>query len=289
MHKFADLIESKLEEFAQLETLDNGKPIFFSRAADIPLSIDHLRYFAGWADKLQGKTIPVDSQHFAYTLHEPIGVVGQIIPWNFPLLMMAWKICPALAAGNTIVLKPAEQTPLTALWAGQLALEAGIPPGVLNLVPGYGETAGSALAHHMDVEKVAFTGSTEIGHKILQASANSNLKRVTLELGGKSAGIICADADIDKAVADAHFGLFFNQGQCCCASSRLFVHESVYDEFVAKSVAAAQRRTVGDPFGKVDQGPQVSQEQFDKVLGYIDSGVKEGARMLTVIHRFIVV
>jgi len=160
-------------------------------------------------------------------------------------------------------------------------VEAGIPPGVLNLVPGYGETAGSALAHHMDVEKVAFTGSTEIGHKILQASANSNLKRVTLELGGKSAGIICADADIDKAVADAHFGLFFNQGQCCCASSRLFVHESVYDEFVAKSVAAAQRRTVGDPFGKVDQGPQVSQEQFDKVLGYIDSGVKEGARMLT--------
>ena len=192
---------------------------------------------------------------------------------------MAWKIGPALAAGNTCVVKPAEQTPLTALRAGELALEAGIPPGVLNVIPGYGETAGHTLASHMDVNKVAFTGSTEVGHLIMEAAAKSNLKRVTLELGGKSAAIICNDADIDKAVEDAHFGLFFNQGQVCSASSRIFVHEDVYDEFVAKSVARAKKRTVGDPFGNVDQGPQVSEEQFDKVLAYIKDGQSDGAKL----------
>lgn len=280
MHRFADILEKHSEELSALETLDNGKPVFFSKHADIPLSIDHLRYYAGWADKLQGKTIPVDGDFFAYTLHEPVGVVAQIIPWNFPLLMMAWKIAPALAAGNTIVLKPAEQTPLTALRAGELALEAGLPPGVLNVIPGFGDTAGKTLSHHMDVDKIAFTGSTEVGHLIMKGAAESNLKRVSLELGGKSAGIVCQDADIDKAVEDAHFGLFFNQGQCCCASSRVFVHESVYDEFVMKSVARAKKRTVGDPFTKVDQGPQVSEEQFDKVLAYIKHGIRDGADLL---------
>jgi len=281
LSRFADLLEKHKEELATLETLDNGKPIFFSRIADIPLSIDHYRYFAGWADKVHGKTIPVDGNFLAYTLHEPVGVIGQIIPWNFPLLMMAWKTAPALAMGNTIVLKVAEQTPLTALRAGELALEAGLPPGVLNILSGFGETAGHALAHHHDVDKIAFTGSTEIGHKIMAASANSNLKKVSLELGGKSAAIVCADADIDKAVEEAHFALFFNQGQCCCAGSRLFVHEAVYDEFVEKSVRRAEKRTVGDPMTDVEQGPQVDELQYAKVMSYIDSGKTEGARLLT--------
>ena len=282
MYKFADLLEKHSDELAALETLDNGKPVFFSKVADVGLSIDHMRYFAGWADKIHGKTIPVDGDFFAYTLHEPVGVVAQIIPWNFPLLMMMWKIAPALAAGNTIVVKPAEQTPLTALRAAELAMEAGIPPGVLNVIPGFGDTAGATLAHHMEVDKVAFTGSTEVGHLIMKAAAVSNLKKVSLELGGKSAAIVCADADIDKAVEDCHFGLFFNQGQCCCASSRVFVHESVYDEFVAKSVARAKKRTIGDPFTNVEQGPQVSEEQFDKVMAYIKHGVKDGAELLIV-------
>ncbi len=292
LNKFADLIEKHAAELSALETLDNGKPIFFSKVADIPLSIDHLRYFAGWADKIHGQTIPVDGDFLAYTYHEPIGVVGQIIPWNFPLLMMAWKIAPALAAGNTIVLKCAEQTPLTALRVGQLALEAGLPAGVLNVLSGFGETAGHALSHHMDVDKIAFTGSTDIGHKIMKASGNSNLKRVSLELGGKSAAIVCADADIDQAVKEAHFALFFNQGQCCCAGSRLFVHEDVYDEFVAKSVKLAEARTVGDPFGEVDQGPQVSQEQMEKVIIYFFVGIFNKLKILfnlIILNRFWVI
>jgi len=281
MHRFADLLEKHAEELAQLETLDNGKPIFFSRAADVPLSVDFFRYFAGWADKLHGKTIPVDGDFLAYTLLEPIGVVGAIIPWNFPLLMASWKLGPALACGNTVVLKVAEQTPLTALRAGELALEAGIPPGVLNVVPGFGKTAGHALASHMDVDKVAFTGSTPVGRSVMVAAAQSNLKKVSLELGGKSPAIVCADADVDKAVDETSFALFFNQGQCCCAGSRLFVHESIYDEFVAKAAAKARSRKVGDPFGDVDQGPQVNQSQFDKVMRYIMLGKEEGARLLT--------
>ena len=247
MFKLADLIEKNLDELAQLEALDNGKPYSVARAADLPLTIACYRYYAGWADKLQGKTIPVNGNYFTYTKHEPVGVVAQIIPWNFPLLMQAWKLGPALATGCTVVMKPAEQTPLSALRVGELALEAGFPPGVLNLLPGYGPTAGAALARHMDVDKVAFTGSTEVGHLVMKAAAESNLKRVTLELGGKSPNIVFADADMDKAVEGSHFALFFNQGQCCCAGSRTFVEDKVYDEFVERSAARAKKRTVGNP------------------------------------------
>src|SRR6202140_649696 len=280
MNKLADLIEKHADELAQLEALDNGKPYSVARAADLPLTIACYRYFAGWADKLQGKTIPVNGSYFTYTKHEPVGVVAQIIPWNFPLLMQAWKLGPALSTGCTVVMKPAEQTPLSALRVGELALEAGFPPGVLNLLPGYGPTAGAALARHMDVDKVAFTGSTEVGHLVMKAAAESNLKRVTLELGGKSPNIVFADADMDKAIEGSHFALFFNQGQCCCAGWRFFVEAMVYDEFVERSAARAKKRTVGNPFDKnTEQGPQVDQEQFTKVMGYIDSG-KQQAKLM---------
>ena len=281
LHRLADLIEQNADELAQLESLDNGKPYHVAKAADLPLTIGCYRYYAGWADKIQGKTIPIAGDYFCYTRHEPVGVVGQIIPWNFPLLMQAWKLGPALAAGNTVVLKPAEQTPLTALRVGELILEAGFPAGVVNILPGYGPTAGGAIARHADVDKVAFTGSTEVGHLIMEAAAQTNLKRVTLELGGKSPNIIFADADMDEAIEGAHFALFFNQGQCCCAGSRLFVEEKCYDQFVEKSVARAKKRTVGDPFDpKTEQGPQVDQAQFDKVMGYIETGKREGASLL---------
>jgi aldehyde dehydrogenase (NAD+) len=281
LHRLADLIEQNADELAQLESLDNGKPYHVAKAADLPLTVGCYRYYAGWADKIQGKTIPIAGDYFCYTRHEPVGVVGQIIPWNFPLLMQAWKLGPALAAGNTVVLKPAEQTPLTALRVGELILEAGFPAGVVNILPGYGPTAGGAIARHADVDKVAFTGSTEVGHLIMEAAAQTNLKRVTLELGGKSPNIIFADADMDEAIEGAHFALFFNQGQCCCAGSRLFVEEKCYDQFVEKSVARAKKRTVGDPFDpKTEQGPQVDQAQFDKVMGYIETGKREGASLL---------
>jgi aldehyde dehydrogenase (NAD+) len=281
LYKLADLIEKNKEELAKLETLDNGKPLNDSLNIDLALVIACYRYYAGWADKIQGKTIPIDGSYFCYTRHEPVGVVGQIIPWNFPLLMQAWKLAPALAAGNTIVMKTAEQTPLSALRVGELIIEAGFPPGVVNILSGYGPTAGAAIARHMDIDKVAFTGSTEVGHLIMEAAAKSNLKRVTLELGGKSPNIIFADADLDLAIEGAHFGLFFNQGQCCTAGSRLFVEEKCYDEFVAKTVERAKRRSVGDPFdSNTEQGPQVDREQFDKVMGYIESGMREGAQML---------
>src|SRR6185312_5260033 len=217
LHRLADLMEKHRDELITLEVLDNGKPYLTARTVDVPLSIACYRYFAGWADKIQGKTIPIEGDYFCYTRHEPVGVVGQIIPWNFPLLMQAWKMGPALAAGNTIILKAAEQTPLTALRVGELILEAGFPEGVVNILAGYGPTAGQALARHMDVDKIAFTGSTEVGHLIMQASAETNLKRVTLELGGKSPNIVFADADMEQAVEGSHFALFFNQGQCCCA------------------------------------------------------------------------
>jgi aldehyde dehydrogenase (NAD+) len=281
MNKLADLIEKNADELAQLEALDNGKPYAVAKAADVPLTVACYRYYAGWADKNQGKTIPVNGNYFCYTKHEPVGVVGQIIPWNFPMLMQAWKLGPALATGCTVVLKPAEQTPLTALRIGELMLEAGFPPGVVNLLPGYGPTAGAALARHMDVDKVAFTGSTEVGHLIMKAAAETNLKRVTLELGGKSPNIVFADADMDQAIEGAHFALFFNQGQCCCAGSRLFVEDKCYDEFVEKSVARAKKRTVGNPFDKnTEQGPQVDQDQFNKVMSYIDIGKKEKAKLV---------
>jgi aldehyde dehydrogenase (NAD+) len=281
LNRLADLIEQHADELALLESLDNGKPYQVAKAADLPLTIACYRYYAGWADKVQGKTIPIAGDYFCYTRHEPVGVVGQIIPWNFPLLMQAWKLGPALATGNTVVMKPAEQTPLTALRVGELIVEAGFPEGVVNLLPGYGPTAGAAIANHMDVDKVAFTGSTEVGHLIMEAAAKSNLKRVTLELGGKSPNIVFADADMDQAIEGSHFALFFNQGQCCCAGSRLFVEDKCYDEFVEKSVARAKARKVGDPFdASTEQGPQVDQTQFDKVLGYIDAGKREGASML---------
>ncbi len=282
MNKLADLIEKYADELAQLEALDNGKPAHIARAADLTLTIACYRYYAGWADKIEGKTIPVNGPYFSYTKHEPVGVVGQIIPWNFPLLMQAWKLGPALAAGCTVVMKPAEQTPLTALRVGELIMEAGFPDGVVNILPGYGPTAGAAIARHMDVDKVAFTGSTEVGHLIMKAAAETNLKRVTLELGGKSPNIVFADADMEQAVEGSHQALFFNQGQCCCAGSRLFVEEKAYDEFVDKSVARAKSRTVGNPFDKkTEQGPQVDQDQFNKVMGYIESGKDEKATLAT--------
>jgi aldehyde dehydrogenase (NAD+) len=281
LNRLADLIERHADELARLESLDNGKPYSVASTADLPLTIACYRYYAGWADKVQGRTIPINGDYFCYTRLEPVGVVGQIIPWNFPLLMQAWKLAPALATGNTVVMKPAEQTPLTALRVGELILEAGFPPGVVNLLPGYGPTAGAAIARHMDVDKVAFTGSTEVGHLIMEGSAKSNLKRVTLELGGKSPNIVFADADLDQAIEGAHFALFFNQGQCCCAGSRLFVEEKAYDEFVERSATRARRRTVGNPFDPAtEQGPQVDQDQYDKVMSYIENGKKEGARLV---------
>src|SRR5437763_3126997 len=281
LHKLADLLEKNREELAGLESLDNGKPYRDSLMIDVPMTIKCYRYYAGWADKIHGKTIPVDGNFFCYTRHEPVGVVGQIIPWNFPLLMQAWKWGPALACGNTVVLKPAEQTPLTALRVAQLAQEVGFPDGVINVVPGYGPTAGAALSGHMDVDKIAVAGETGTGQLVMTAAAQSNLKRVSLELGGKSPNIVFADCDLDAAVEGAYFGLFFNQGQCCCAGSRLFVQESVYDQFVQKVTDKAKGRKVGDPFDPTsEQGPQVSQEQFDRVLSYIDAGKKDGAKMV---------
>ncbi len=278
--RLADLIEKNADELARLESLDNGKPLAMAKAVDVAATAACYRYYAGWADKVMGKTIPIDGPFFCYTRHEAIGVCGQIIPWNFPMLMQAWKLAPALAAGNTCVLKPAEQTPLTALRIGELILEAGFPEGVVNILPGFGETAGAAIANHMDIDKVAFTGSTEVGHLILQAAGKSNLKRVSLELGGKSPNIIFADADMDQAIEGAHMGLFFNQGQVCCAGSRVFVEEKIYDQFVEHSTARAQKRTVGDPFHpNTEQGPQVDQTQLDKVLSYIEKGQQEGAKL----------
>jgi aldehyde dehydrogenase (NAD+) len=281
LNKLADLIEQHSDELAELETLDNGKPIRESKGADLPLTTACYRYYAGWADKIHGKTIPISGPYFCYTRHEPVGVVGQIIPWNFPLLMQAWKLGPALACGCTVVMKPAEQTPLTALRVGELILEAGFPPGVVNLLPGYGPTAGQAIARHNDIDKVAFTGSTEVGHLIMEGAAQTNLKRVTLELGGKSPNIVFADTDLDAAVEGAYFGLFFNQGQCCCAGSRLFVEQGIHQKFVEKLVAKAKSRKVGDPFdAATEQGPQVSDEQYQKVMSYIESGRSSGAKLL---------
>ncbi|PIO63434.1 aldehyde dehydrogenase family protein [Teladorsagia circumcincta] len=282
MHKLADLMERDRAYLASLETLDNGKPYAVAYNADLPLSINCIRYYAGWADKYHGKTIPIAGDHFTYTRHEPVGVCGQIIPWNFPLLMQSWKFGPALAMGNTVVMKPAEQTPLTALHVASLVKEAGFPAGVVNLVPGFGPTAGVAVASHHDIDKVAFTGSTEIGRIVMQEAAYSNIKKVTLELGGKSPNIIFADADLDESVHQAHHGLFFNQGQCCCAGSRVFVEGKIYDDFVARSKALAEKKKLGDPFDlSTEQGPQVNREQLETIARYVDSGKKEGAQLVT--------
>ena len=284
--KIADLMEKHLEEFAQLESLDNGKPLTVARVADVPLAADLFRYMAGWATKIEGNTIPISSgggkaQFLAYTVREPIGVVGQIIPWNFPLLMAAWKLGPALATGCTVVLKPAEQTPLTALLLGEIIQEAGIPDGVVNIVPGYGETAGAALAAHPDVDKVAFTGSTEVGKLILQAAAG-NLKKVSLELGGKSPNIVLGDADVEATIPGAASAIFFNHGQCCCAGSRLYVESDIFDQVVDGVAQQAAKIRIGpgmDPSS--DMGPLVSEEQMNRVCGYLESGLQEGAKAVT--------
>jgi phenylacetaldehyde dehydrogenase len=282
--KLGDLIDQHLEEFAFLESLDNGKPLTVARAADVPLAAELFRYMAGWATKLEGNTIPLsvpytpNAKYLSYTLREPVGVVGQIIPWNFPLLMAAWKLGPALATGCTVVLKPAEQTPLSALRLGELIVEAGFPEGVVNIVPGYGETAGAALAAHNDVDKIAFTGSTEVGKLIVHA-ATGNLKRVSLELGGKSPNVIFKDADLDVAIPGAASGIFFNQGQCCCAGSRLYVEKDIFDKVIEGISASAKKIRVGsglDP--KTQMGPLVSEEQLNRVCGYLESGFSQGAK-----------
>jgi len=285
--KLADLIEQHLQEFAELESLDNGKPLKVARAADVPLAVDLFRYMAGWATKIEGNTIPISvpytpgAKYLAYTLREPVGVVGQIIPWNFPLLMAAWKLGPALATGCTVVIKPAEQTPLSCLLLGELVQEAGIPDGVVNIVPGYGETAGAALAAHPDVDKVAFTGSTEVGKLILQAAAG-NLKKVSLELGGKSPNVVFGDVDIDAAVAGSSSAIFFNHGQCCCAGSRLYVQNDIFDKVVEGVSARADKIRVGPGMdSSTDMGPLVSEEQLNRVCGYLESGFSEGAKAVT--------
>jgi phenylacetaldehyde dehydrogenase len=279
--KLGDLIQQNLEELAELETLDNGKPIFFSRLVDVPSAAESFRYMAGWATKVEGNTIPISmpgAKYFAYTLREPVGVVGQIIPWNFPLMMAAWKMGPALAVGCTVILKPAEQTPLTALRLGELAMEAGFPAGVINIVPGFGETAGAALAAHPDVDKIAFTGSTEVGKLILKAAAG-NLKKVSLELGGKSPNIVFQDADLKAAIPGSSNAIFFNQGQCCTAGSRLFVHKSIFDEVIEGVARAARKFRIGPGMeSSTNMGPLVSQEQLERVCGYLEAGSAEGAK-----------
>jgi phenylacetaldehyde dehydrogenase len=289
--KLADLLEQHTEEFAVLESLDNGKPLAVARVADVPLAVDLLRYMSGWTTKIEGNTIPISvpytpgARYHAFTLREPVGVVAQVIPWNFPLLMAAWKIGPALAAGCTIILKPAEQTPLSAIRLGELIQEAGFPEGVVNIVTGFGETAGAALASHPMVDKIAFTGSTEVGKLILHA-ATGNLKKVTLELGGKSPNIIMRDADLDVAIPGAAGAIFFNQGQCCCAGSRLYVHKSIYDKVVDGISEVAKKICVGPGWEPGTQlGPLVSEEQLHRVKGYIDSGLVEGACAMTGGHQ----
>jgi len=281
LYKLADAIEENLDELAALESLDNGKPIREAKAADLPLTIDALRYYAGWADKIHGQTIPVRGNFFTYTRREPVGVAGQIIPWNFPMLMVAWKWGPALAAGCTIVMKPAEQTPLTCLRMARLAQKVGFPDGVINVVPGFGPTAGAAVVRHPEIDKVAFTGEHRTA-QIIMRDASEGLKRLTFELGGKSPNIVFADANLDAAAAGAHLGIYLNQGQCCCAGSRLFVEDKVYDKFVDKLVQMNESRKIGDPLDPAtEQGSQIDQAQFDKIMHYIGLGRSEGAQCLT--------
>jgi phenylacetaldehyde dehydrogenase len=289
--KLADLIDAHTEELGYIESLDNGKPLAVAKAADVPLAAELFRYMAGWATKIEGNTIPLSvpytpgAKYLAYTLREPVGVVGQVIPWNFPLLMAAWKLGPALATGCTVVLKPAEQTPLSALRLGELIVEAGFPEGVVNIVPGYGETAGAALAAHPDVDKIAFTGSTEVGKLIVHAAAG-NLKKVSLELGGKSPNVVFKDADIDAAIAGSASAIFFNHGQCCCAGSRLYVEKAIYDRVVEGVAEQAKKIQVGsglDP--QTQMGPLVSEEQMNRVCGYLEAGFSEGATALAGGHK----
>ncbi|XP_077084147.1 retinaldehyde dehydrogenase 3 [Siphateles boraxobius] len=280
LHRLADLLERERAVLATLESMDTGKPFLHAFFVDLDGSIKTLRYYAGWTDKIHGKTMPVDENFVCFTKHEPVGVCGAIIPWNFPLLMFSWKIAPALACGNTVVIKPAEQTPLTALHVGALIKEAGFPPGVVNIVPGFGSTAGATIASHMNIDKVAFTGSTEVGQLIKAEAAKSNLKRVTLELGGKNPCIVFADSDLQSAVEETQKGAFFNQGQACTAASRVYVEERVYDEFVRLSVERAKSIVIGDPMQpQTSHGPQIDQHQYDKILALVDSGKRDGARL----------
>ena len=275
LFKVADIIEKYAEELARLETLDTGKPITQSRFVDIPLTVQCFRYYAGWTDKILGETIPVEGNYFNYTLREPVGVVGQIIPWNFPLMLAAWKMAPALACGNTVVLKPAEQTPLTALYLGAIMMEAGLPPGVVNIVPGFGPTAGAALSGHMDVDKIAFTGEVTTGKIIMQAAAG-NLKKISLELGGKAPNIVFADADVPTAVKASLDAIYLNQGEVCCAGSRLFVQDKIHDQFMDLAKGIAIKRKVGDPLDPAtEQGAQNSKDQYEKILRYIEIGKRE--------------
>ncbi|CAG8466219.1 15176_t:CDS:2 [Dentiscutata heterogama] len=282
LNKLADLIERDLEELATLESLDNGQTLSTAKFIDVGLSIDCYRYFAGWADKIHGKVIEPDSTKFAYTRHEPIGVCAAIIPWNFPILMQAWKMAPALACGNTIIIKPSEMTPLGALKVAALCKEAGFPEGVVNVLNGPGPITGDAIAKHMKIDKITFTGSNATGKSLLKAASESNLKQVSLELGGKSPNIIFADSNLDQAVKWAHMGIFFNHGQCCTAGSRVYVQDSIYDEFLTKFKDFTESNKVGDPFeADTYQGPQVSQMQFDRIMKYIECGKKEGATLVT--------
>src|SRR5437763_1601255 len=279
LYRVAEAVEQNIEELAELETLNNGKPIFESRYVDMPMVADVFRYYAGWATKIHGETVNTFSNAFTYTLRDPVGVVGAIVAWNFPLLLASWKLGPALACGNCVILKPAEQTPLTALRFGELTLEAGLPAVVLNIVTGGPET-GSALVRHPGVDKVAFTGSTSVGKEIMRNSADT-LKRVTLELGGKSPNIVFADSAIDSAVKGALNGIFYGKGEVCCAGSRLFVEKRVEDEFLTKLVEYSKKLKLGDPLDpKTRLGAIVSEKQMNTVLGYIDAGKNEGAKLL---------
>jgi phenylacetaldehyde dehydrogenase len=286
--KIGDLIQDHLEELAQLEALDNGKPITVARAADVPLAADMFHYMAGWATKIEGNTMSLSvpytpgAQYHAYTVKEPVGVVGQIIPWNFPLLMAAWKLAPALTCGCSIVLKVAEETPLSALRLGKLIQQAGVPDGVVNIVTGLGVEAGAPLAAHPDVDKISFTGSTEVGRLIVKAAEGSNLKKVSLELGGKSPNIVLGDADMEVAIPGAANGIFFNHGQCCAAGSRLFVQENVFDKVVQGVSDQASGMKLGPGLNpSTEMGPVVSRDQFDRIKGYLDAGISEGARAAT--------
>jgi acyl-CoA reductase-like NAD-dependent aldehyde dehydrogenase len=283
LFRLADLIDARADALAELETLDNGKPLRVARRGDLPYVTKHLRYQAGWADKIEGSTVPVTYPgQFVYTRREPLGVVAGIIPWNFPLLMAIWKLGPALTAGNTLILKPAEQTPLTALYLADLTKEAGFPPGVVNVLPGPGLPTGAALAKHMDVDKLAFTGSTEVGRRIMEAAANSNLKRVSLELGGKSPNVIFADADLNAAVRGAQWAVFSTAGQECVAGTRLFVERAAYDQVVEGLKAQVEKMVVNHGFAeKVHVGPVITEQQMSRIVGYIEDGKKAGAEVVT--------
>ncbi|PWI71891.1 aldehyde dehydrogenase [Purpureocillium lilacinum] len=277
--KLADLLEEHTEILAAIESLDNGKALTMAKG-DVGMAAGCLRYYGGWADKIHGKTIDTDPDNLNYTRHEAVGVCGQIIPWNFPLVSWSWKIGPALACGNTVVLKTAEQTPLSALYAANLVEKAGFPPGVVNIISGFGSVAGAAIASHMDIDKIAFTGSTTVGRGILQAASKSNLKKITLELGGKSPNIVFNDANIQDAISWVNFGIFFNHGQVCCAGSRVYVQSGIYDKFVDNFKARTAKNIVGNPFdAETFQGPQVSKQQFDRIMNHIQSGKDDGAKV----------